>query len=168
MGRVPVVVFDEAEYGLKKKNVVTKPKETSKRPSSTPSSFSNIKTANNATKNLQDEIADVEISSLLPRIKASVDDIVLESLTGKERNRFLLKKMEREAGIESKNHASFKVRMGMLKKEKERAKKQAESIRHNEAVIAKSQQLTRKIKERARLRKQKRHKQKGLSGPSQT
>lgn len=148
---VPRLVFDEANYGIKPWTPKTFAKEKLlDDPRPVPSlSKSNMD---------EEDINDMEITSLMSRIKRSVDDLVVENTEDpKARKRMLLQKIDRLAGIERKNHASYKVRVGMLKKEKERAVKQCEQMRLEEAVVSKSQQLCRKIKERRMERKKRRH-----------
>lgn len=144
-----MLVFDESKYGIRTKAPQLKGKVTEKKPQASTTS----KTMD------QDDLHDMEIGSLMDRIKSSVvDDLVINSTEdGRERQRLQRRQLDRLFGIERKNHASFKVRMGMLRKERERAAKQREQVQQEESVICKSKQLYRKIRERREQRKQKRH-----------
>jgi hypothetical protein len=98
-------------------------------------------------------IQDMEIDSLMNRIRKSVDEIAEEGMDGRQRRKHFVEKAMRLTKMEKKNTHGFKVTMGMMKKQKERAKKQEQLIRETDAVIAKEQRLVRKLQGRKNQRK---------------
>ena len=146
--KVPVVIFDEANYGIKTKT----PEERALRRPLNIDTSSNIPTS--LSKNVDTEtIQDMEIDSLMSRIRKSVDEIAEEGMDGRQRRKHFVEKAMRLAGVEKKNTHGFKVSMGMMKKQNERAKKQEQMIRETDAVIAKEQRLVRKLQSRRTQRK---------------
>jgi hypothetical protein len=146
--KVPVVVFNEANYGIKTKT----PEERSLRRPLQIGDSSDVLTLR--SKNVDTEaIQDMEIDSLMSRIRKSVDEIAEEGMDGRQRRKHFVEKAMRLAGVEKKSTHGFKVSMGMLKKQRERAKKQEQMIRETDTVIAKEQRLIRKLQSRKVQRK---------------
>lgn len=145
--KVPVVVFDEANYGIRTRT----PKERSlPRPAIVDNS--NNTPISHSKKVDTETLQDMEIDSLMSRIRKSVDEIAEEGMDGRQRRKHFVEKAMRLAGVEGKSTHGFKVSMGMMKKQKERAKRQEQMIRETDAVIAKEQRLVRKLQSRKKQR----------------
>lgn len=138
--KAPVVVFDERQYGLKRRT------ESGMEQRHTSASLPGASKAPSKSFADLDVLKDLEISSLMERIQKSVDRVAEEGMDGRERRKHMQDNFRRLAGVVEKNKAAFKIRMGMLVKAKERARKQKQMIRESDAVVAKAHNLSRKLK----------------------